>query len=69
MTSSKAAPVSDGQNVEQGHMAYDVKKIRQETSLSVLHQEKDHVCELYLKIYNLNSKSPRVTWLVVEVIK
>ena len=26
MTSSKAAPVSDGQNVEQGHMAYDVKK-------------------------------------------
>ena len=33
MTSSKAPPVSDSQNVEQGHMAYDVKKIRQETSL------------------------------------
>ena len=48
MISSKAPPVSDSQNVEQGHMAYDVKKIRQETSLWVLHQEKDHVCELYL---------------------
>ena len=61
MTSSKAAPVSDGQNVEQGHMAYDVKKIRWETSLWVLNQEKEHVCELYLKIDNLTSKSPRFT--------
>ena len=33
MISSKAPPVSDSQNVEQGHMAYDVKKIRKETSL------------------------------------
>ena len=41
MISSKAPPVSDGQNVEQGHMAYDVKNIRKETSLWVLHQEKD----------------------------
>ena len=41
LISPKAPPVSDSQNVEQGHMAYDVKKIRKETSLRVLHQERD----------------------------
>ena len=50
MASPKASSVSDGNNVEQGHMAYDVKKIRKETSLRVSHQEKDPMFVSFISI-------------------